>query len=399
MEVNGGSPIESTAESTQENTLPLVFVFILARMVINATYRMIYPFLRIFAAGLGVPLQMALLPLTGRSFVGVFGPLLAPVADRFGRKVGMLLGLGIYTLGVGLVVVRPSFPTFFLALVLANLGNQVFLPAMQAYLGDRVPYRRRGRVLALTELSWSLSFILLVPLVGLLIGRLGWTAPFWALTGLGLLSILLILWQVPADRVVATSQPTALWRTLKQVLTTRAALVALSFGLLITLANEVVNSVFGVWMSDAFGLNLAALGLAATVIGLAELSGEGATAALVDWMGKKRAVGIGLAVTSLASLALPWLGQSLWGGVFGLFLFYLGFEFTLVSYIPVMTEVMPHARATLMAANLAAFSLGRALGAPLGLWLYPLGFGANALAALLLNGLALLALLRVRVED
>ncbi len=360
--------------------MPLVFLFVVTRLVINATYRMFYPFLRAFSAGMGVPLEVALLPLSGRSFVGMLGPLLAPVADRFGRKVGMLFGLGIYIVGVGLVAVWPSFPAFFLALVLANLGNQVFLPAMQAYLGDRVPYRRRGRVLALTELSWSLSFILLVPLMGLLIARLGWTAPFWVLAALGMLSFAWLAWRVPADRVVAAGAPSAIWQNLKQVLASPAALIALSFGLLITLANEVVNVVFGVWMGDAFGLDIAALGLASTVIGLAELGGESATAALVDRMGKKRAVGIGLALT-------------------GLFLFYLGFEFTLVSYIPVMTEVMPQSRATLMAANLAAFSLGRALGAPAGLWLYTLGFGANAILALALNGLALLALARVRVAD
>jgi len=168
---------------------------------------------------------------------------------------------------------------------------------------------------------------------------------------------------------------------------------------MITLANEVVNLIFGVWIGDTFQLEIATLGLAATVIGLAELGGEGATAALVDRIGKKRAVRGGIIFTSLAALGLPLLGQSLPGALVGLFLFYLGFEFTIVSYIPLMTEVLPEARATLMAANLAAFSLGRALGALAGPWLYATGFGANALAALAFNGLALLALSRVRVEE
>lgn len=392
-------PVEIDDQVKQKSAAMLVFPFIAARLVINATYRMIYPFLRAFASGMGISLEAALLPLSGRSFVGMLGPLLAPVADRYGRKAGMLLGLGIYTAGVGLVAAWPVFPSFIAALVLANLGNQVFLPAMQAYLGDRIPYRRRGRVMALTELSWSLSFILLVPLMGWLIARLGWTAPFWALTGLGALAFIWLAWRIPSDRAVEPGKPPALWQGLKQVLTSPAALAALSFGLLITLANEVVNVVFGVWMGDAFGLDIAALGAASTIIGVAELGGEGATAALVDRIGKKRAVVAGLALTSLAALALPWFGQSLWGGLAGLFFFYLGFEFTLVSYIPVMTEVMPQARATLMAANLAALSLGRAVGAPAGVWVYTAGFGANALAALALNGLALMALMRVRVDE
>ncbi len=270
---------------------------------------------------------------------------------------------------------------------------------MQAYLGDRIPYRRRGRAMALTELAWSLSFILLVPLSGLLIARLGWVTPFWGLTGLGLLALALLAWRVPADHEHIPPQDGAIWRSLRQVLGSPSARMALSFSLLITLANELVNFVFGVWMGDTFNLQIAALGLAAMVIGVAELSGEAATAVLVDRIGKKRAVRIGVLFTSLASLALPWLGQSLWGALAGLFFFYLGFEFTLVSYIPLMTEVLPEARATLMATNLAATSLGRALGAQAGFFLYSVGFGANALAALLINGLALLILSRIWVKE
>ena len=377
----------------------LVILFVAARMAINAAYRMIYPFLRTFALGMGIPFEVAALPLTGRSLVGAFGPLLAPVTDRYGRKVGMLLGLGLFCLGVGVVAAWPTFPAFFLALVLANLGNQVFLPAMQAFLGDRVPYQRRGRYMALTEMSWSLSFILLVPLAGALIARLGWAAPFWMLLGLGLVALVLVAWWVPYDRPSSGARQNAIWHSLGQVITNPGALIALAFSLVITLANEMVNLVFGVWMSDTFQIQIAALGLAATVIGLAELCGESATATLVDRMGKKRAVRVGVIVTSLAALALPLLAWNLWSALGGLFLFYLGFEFTLVSYIPLMTEVLPQARATLMAANLAAFSLGRGLGALLGPWFYSAGFGANALAALALNGLALLLLSRVHIPE
>ena len=82
-----------------------------------------------------------------------------------------------------------------------------------------------------------------------------------------------------------------------------------------------------------------------------------------------------------------------------LFLFYISFEFTLVSSIPLMTELVPEARATLMSANITALSLGRVLGAALGLALYPFGMQANTLAVVVLNAAALtvlLALLRER---
>lgn len=386
-------------EVHREPNIPQVALFVAVRVVVNAAYRMIYPFLPIFASAMGVSLQAATLPLTGRSLVGMSGPLLAPIAERYGRKTGMLFGLGLFCLGTGVVAAWPSFSMFAFGLVLANLGNQVFLPSMQAYLGDQIPYHRRGRILAITELSWSSSFILLVPLAGLLIARLGWVAPFWVFSAFGLLSFILVAWRVPFHRPHPAAVGMPLWHSLRTVLSSKAALAALSFSLSITAANEVVNVVFGAWMSDRFHLEIAALGLTATVIGLAELGGETVTVVLIDKIGKKRSVRIGIILYSLASLALLLLRGSLWGALLGLFLFYLSFEFTLVSFIPLMTEVFPQARATLMATNLAATSLGRAVGALTGPWLYLAGFGANALLALAINCLALLALSRIRVED
>jgi predicted MFS family arabinose efflux permease len=79
----------------------------------------------------------------------------------------------------------------------------------------------------------------------------------------------------------------------------------------------------------------------------------------------------------------------------GLFFFYITFEFTLVSTLPVMTEILPGARATLLAAGIGAFSLGRAIGAALAAPLYAWGFWANSGASVLFNLLALLALLQL----
>jgi predicted MFS family arabinose efflux permease len=164
--------------------------------------------------------------------------------------------------------------------------------------------------------------------------------------------------------------------------------------LLTSAGNELVNIVFGVWLEDSFGLKIAALGLAAAVIGISELTGEGLVAAFVDRIGKPRAVAFGLAANTLAALLLPWLGRTEPGALLGLFLFYFTFEFTMVSLIPMMTEVLPTARATMMAFNIAAFSLGRAIGAPLAPLLYSHGFWATALGAAVFN-LAAMAALRV----
>jgi predicted MFS family arabinose efflux permease len=86
-----------------------------------------------------------------------------------------------------------------------------------------------------------------------------------------------------------------------------------------------------------------------------------------------------MSLNILACLALPLLGQSLSGALIGLFLFYLSFEFTLVSIIPVMTELVPNARATTMSAFIAGLASGRGIGAILGPILFRSGLLANCL--------------------
>ncbi len=349
-----------------------IAAFTLIRIALNTLHRMVYPFLAVFGRGLGVDLPALSLALTLRSALGFFGPFLASAADSRGRKAGMLLGLALFTLGTSLVVLRPTFPFFVLALLLGVMGKYIFDPSMQAYLGDHVQYERRARAVAVTELGWSLSFIAGVPLAGFLIARQGWMSPFPLLALLGLLSTGLLAWLLPAEPKNAAASG-GLRRNLGAVLASRTALAGMAIGVLISAANESVNLIFGVWMEDAFGLKIAALGVISAVIGLSELGGETLAASFTDFLGKPRAVGIGIVLNTLAGLALPLLGRSESGAAAGLFLFYLTFEFTLVSSIPLMTELLPAARATLMAANVAGLSLGRSAGALLAPALYALG--------------------------
>jgi len=379
-------------------TTSQVIVFTITRTVINTLHRMVYPFLAVLARGVGVDLISMSYALTARSLVGTIGPFAATVADRRGRRFGMLFGIGLFTLGAAIVVFWPTFPALVLSIILSTLGKYIFDPSMQAWLGDRVPYARRGRTIAITEFGWSLAFILGIPLMGFLIARSGWMAPFPLMLLLGALIFAGLFWMLPNEEKPAEDNPT-LWLNIRNVLTSPPAMAGLAVGLLASTANEVVNLIFGVWLEDSFGLQIAALGAASAVIGLSELCGESLVAAFVDRLGKPRAIGLGLGTNCLAALALLFLGRTEAGALVGLFFFYITFEFTLVSLIPLMTELLPSARATLMAFNVAALSLGRAVGDLLAPRLYGLGFWFVMLGTVGFNLLALAALRKVKTAN
>jgi len=371
---------------------------VVLRTIFNTMHRMVYPFLGTFARGLGVDITALSFALTGRSLAGAFVPFIASVSDQRGRRFGMLAGIALFTFGIALVAIWPSLWTLTAALILALLGKYLFDPAMQAYFSDRIPYQQRGLALAVTEFGWSLSFIIGIPVMGFLIARFGWSAPFPVLTVLGLLMFAIIWWMAPRrDSIhVPARDP---WVNFGVVLHNVPALAGISIALWASAGNELVNLIFGVWLEDSFGLQIAALAGASAVIGFSELGGEGLVALLTDRIGKPRALTFGLSANAVTAVLLPFIGRTEIGALIGLFLFYITFEYVLVSHVPMMTELVPSARATVMAFNVTGHSLGRAIGALLAPFIYrQFGFMFVALLAVVFNVFGLLALRKLQKD-
>ncbi len=385
----------SLAAPSLRRQVPL---FVALRVVFNTGYRMVYPFLPVFGSALGVPLTTLAGLVSARSLLSAAAPLTAQIAERGGRRQGMLVGVGLFVAGAALPLLWPTLPGLAGALGLTALGKVTFDPAMQAYLGDQVAFGRRGRALALTELGWSLGFIVGVPAVGWVLAHWGWRWAFGLLALLAGVGGLRLAGALPqrkgqgsGTRGGAVLGP--------RVFHNPAARAALGLGVTAIAANEVVNLIFGVWLEGNYGVPLAALGGSALVIGLSELGGESLVALAVDRLGKGRAVALGLMGNTLAAALLALLAP--WGvgsALVGLLLFYFSFEFTWVSALPLVTEVVPGQRATLLGLYTAAYSLGRALGAALAPWLFGWGIVGSVVGAALFNALALWSLRAVRVE-
>jgi predicted MFS family arabinose efflux permease len=369
-----------------------------ARMVVNSAHRMIYPFLPAFSRGLGVPVETLTLALSARGALGMTAPLFGALPDRFGRRQAMVIGLAIFIAGLALVWLFPGSPAFFLFLILIVVSKFIFDPALQAYLGDRTPYSRRGLVIAVTELGWSGAALAGFPLVGVLIARGGWHAPFLPLTLAGVAAAAALWAVIPRDAPAAGGAGAPRAGHWGIILRRPVVLAALSVGLLISMANEVLNVVYATWLEGAFGLSVAQLGLSTTVIGAAELAGEGLVMFLADRLGKRPAIMLGLATSAAAYLALPYLTGSLELALGGLFFVFIAFEFTIVATIPLMTELVPEARGRVMSANVAFHAGGRMLGALLGGLLFRCGFAWAGAASMLLSLLAL-AVVGFRVRE
>lgn len=364
----------------------------LARLFLNTGLRMVYPFAPAFARGLDVPVTAVYRLIAVRNVAGFFSPVLGPLAQKYGRKVMMMVSALLFGLGCLLVVVWPAYWSLGAALAILAFAKVIFDPAMQSYIGDAVPYQQRGKALAVTEYAWSLAFIVGAPAVGLAIQRQGWSAPFFWLGVLSLTAVF-VLWRVLPRRNRRASEGVG-WRETVSVLR-RHPVIWLTF-LYITLAtgaNEMLFIIYGDWMETSFSLSLASLGLASGVIGGSEIIGETFAGWSVDRFGKRPVIITTGVLNGLLYVLIPHTSGSLTAALITLFFLFLTFEITLVGGMPLMTELVPRARGVVMTMVLAAMSMGRLVGATLGplIWLRG-GFVWSGLASGLMMGTAVLIL-------
>ena len=367
----------------------------ICRLALNTARRFAYPFAPALSRGLGVSLTAVTSIIALNQATAVIGILFGPLADRLGYRLMMFAGLGMLVLGMFSAGCLPFYGVVLTALFLAGLGKSLFDPAIQAYIGERVPFERRGLVIGMLEFSWAGSTLLGIPFISLLIDRLGWRSPFFALGGVGLLGIVVLKTVRSKDLTTPATHRTApgfrsAWR---QLFKNRSALGAIGFAFFVSMANDNLFVIYGAWLENAFDLSIVALGVGTSVIGVAELSGEGLTAAMSDRFGLKRSVILGLALCMVSYGMLPLLGKSLPMALGSLFFIFLTYEFTIVTALSLCTELLPEYRATMMSSFLAAAGAGRVVGALIGgrIWLAG-GVFATGMVSALISGLGLASL-------
>ena len=338
------------------------------RLVMNTAYRFVYPFLPVIARGLGVPLEQAALLVSARHLAGLATP---AVTRAVGHRPRRLIGTGLVLFIVGSIVtvLTNTYIGALIGFALIGIAKPVFDVSSQAYISARVPYSERARYLSVFEFTWAGALLIGAPATGWLISRTSWSTPFLVFAVLSVVSLLLLSRFIDVDSVSETVAS----RTLSITGSGRAFLLVVG---LFALASEMIIVVFGAWMEGSFGLSLVALGGVALFIGASELAGEGATFAFTDRLGKRRAILIGL-IISIVGFALLVVTQNVMGfGLAALGLALFGFEFTIVSSIPLASELMPLSRARYLGWMVVSMSLARALGAAIG----PFLFGAYGLA-------------------
>jgi predicted MFS family arabinose efflux permease len=376
-------------------TSKLIAIFFF-RVLLNTGRRFVYPFAPALSRSLEVPLAAVTTIIAAGQFSSLLGLFSGPIADRIGNRFMMQAGLALLAIGMLICGLFQEYWFVFIGLVVASFGKTVFDPAIQSFIGSYVPYHRRGRAIGVIETAWAGSTLMGIPALGLIIDHLGLRASFFILAALGGLGWLTVGMVIPKDRLddKASGTRRGMFASIAGLFKVRPAAGMLAFGFWISIANDSLFVVYGGWFEQEFLVSLVALGFSTVAIGSAELLGEGITALFADRIGLKKMLIFSLSMAILAYFALPFFGINMAMAMVGMFLVFFFFEITMVTSFSLSTELMPEARATMMAGFYATSGVGRMLGILLGGFAWNAG-GIQAVAwgAAGLTALGLLSLL------
>jgi len=274
-----------------------------------------------------------------------------------GRERTLLLGsLGLVAVST-FIALAGNFWVFAVAAVGLTMGQQFFTVSGHAFLSRRVKFSQRARTIGIFETSWALALLIGAPIIAVLINWFGWRAPFITLGVLSVLAALLIA--KGADYSVPMADATA--PVVRQRLTTDAWIfIGASAATGMTGLTTIV--IAGTWLDESLDVSTGGVGLVAMAFGAAELSASASSAAVADRAGPIRSTRLALVIAIVGLVIMTQAGSSLLVGALGLLFFFVGFEFSIVTSISIVSEAMPQARGRVLASNTAIGTIGRGVG-------------------------------------
>jgi MFS family permease len=170
----------------------------IATVVVMLGIGVIAPILPLYAHGMGASgLQIGAI-FSGFALSRLFlAPLVGRFADQHRKKRILMAGLTLF-IAISLAYVSADSPTVLLLIRLVQGGASVLVtPVAQSYVGDITPVGQEGRIGNLYFMSMFMGMAGGPYLGGWLCDHYGMAAPFYAMSALSFLALLLILFLVP----------------------------------------------------------------------------------------------------------------------------------------------------------------------------------------------------------
>lgn len=359
-------------DSYSEETRRHVTTLTIARLTSNACFRYAPPFLASISDDFQISLSRLGLALMITEIAMGISPVLGRFVDRMHRRTAMAGGLLAISGAATIAAASPSVWIFVLGMLLIAVAKFIFDIGLASWVNDHVEYEKRGRVIGFTETSWALGLLIGVTAMGLVASATSWRWGY-AVGAISVAVVAIVVMTRLDGHDVAGSQRSK--DTAKYPMPRNGYWIFAAMFFLMA-ASQTLFVTFGSWLEDEFGFTEA--GISAVVFGLGafELLASVTSARRTDTWGKERSTIFGALLILPAGLLLTVGHNNAIIGLILLGIYLLGFEFSIVSMLPLSANLIPSSPGRGLGIVLAGGTLGRASMSLIGTAAYD-KFGIN----------------------
>ena len=338
------------------------------------------------AEGVGVSIPTAGRVISAYALGVVVGaPVLAYFGARFPRRGLLLVLVGWLGIGNAMSAVAGSFGLLTAARFFAGLPHGAFFGVASLVAASMATPARRGRAVSMVMIGLAVANIVGVPAATYLGQHLGWRSAYWSVTGIVAVTMLMILFFVPAcpgdpaatgRRELSAFLRPQVWLTL--------LVGAVGFGGMFAVYSYIAPTI-----TEVGGLASSAVPWFLLAFGLGMTAGTFLGGHLADWS-VFRSLLISSVATGLLLLLFFFTAPLGWPSILNLFAISVASSVLVVNLQLRLMEVAGDAQTIGAASNHASLNIANAAGAWLGGLVISAGYGYRATglvgAALALGG-------------
>uniref|UniRef100_UPI0023EA52AB multidrug effflux MFS transporter n=1 Tax=Cellulomonas endophytica TaxID=2494735 RepID=UPI0023EA52AB len=362
-----GAAARRTAEGPAGPRSKAAFVMLLGCMagLPAVSTDMYLPSLPQVASELGTSTAAVQLTMTGMLVGGAVGQLvIGPLADRFGRRRPVLVGVALHVLVSLLCMVAPTIEVLVGLRVLHGFFNAAATVVALAVIRDRFTGAEASRVMSRLMLVIGAAPLLAPTAGGWIAQHVGWRGVFGVLGVLGVALWVYVLRALPETLPARSRRPGGLGTALRGygslVRDRRFVALAVLPGLgMAVLMSYVVSSPFV--LQEEYGLSSGVFSLVFAINGMALVAGAQVNAAIVHRVGPLAILRTAPWITAALTVTLLVLALTGAGGLTALLVVLL-LTMAMVNFVPPNASTLALARhgqiAGTAAAVLGAFQAG-----------------------------------------
>lgn len=278
-------------------------------LAVSSQVMVVSPVLPRIESELGIPESRLGFIVSGYAVsLSLFALVAGPISDRFGRRLIILVGTGIMTVGLGMHQFAGDFWSLVGVRVLAGAAGGVLTGSAVAYVGDYFPYERRGWASGWVMSGFAVGQVIGVPTAAVLAESYGFRSAFLLFAVVCAVAFVMTLLFVPqpdVERSETLDVPSAV-RRYRDLLRRRAvAFAALVYAsMFFSVSSFVVY--FPKWAESSRGLSPRDIASLFMVGGVASVLFGIQAGKLSDRVGRKPLIIASCWGTTALFLATPW---------------------------------------------------------------------------------------------